>query len=105
MRGGLSTLSDDETCGFGRAAISFGRSEECKSGMRGSLHCGGRCAAFGRDDDLLSLGARERAKAKCGGTANGWWWLVGQRGRRGRGCGEGCGGDRFVPDRGRERLA
>jgi len=31
---------------------------EGKSKMRGSLHCGGKCAAFGRDD--ASLGGQEK---------------------------------------------
>ena len=39
----------------GDGALTRSRSTgESKGGMRGSLHCGGKSAAFGRDDEIFA---------------------------------------------------
>jgi hypothetical protein len=41
-----------------------------KGKIRGSLHYGGKCAAFGRDDDFWLGGEREEARAITRATAD-----------------------------------
>ena len=39
--------------------------------MRGSLHCGGKSAAFGRDDGVFVVGVGRTGNCNCNGKSNG----------------------------------
>jgi hypothetical protein len=38
--------------------------------MRGSLHCGGKCAAFGRDDGVFGLRGGKTSNSNSSGKSN-----------------------------------